>query len=104
MRPGDSAPDLALPDTDGREHPLRGDGVGAVVFTCNHCPYALAWHDRIAAVANDYAGRGVEVLCVSSNDAARYPADSLDAMRDRVQREGWTMPYLYDESQEVARA
>src|SRR3954468_14566331 len=105
MRPGDSAPDLALPDTDGREHSLRGDGVTAVVFTCNHCPYALAWHDRIADVARDYADRGVRVLLVNPNDASRYPADSLEAMRERVEADGgWPAPYLRDESQEVARA
>ena len=105
MRPGDSAPDVALPDTDGREHGLRGDGVTAVVFTCNHCPYALAWHDRIAEVARDYADRGVRVLAINPNDAERYPADSYEAMKERVERDGgWPLPYLRDESQEVARA
>jgi len=104
MRPGDSAPDLALPDTDGREHALHGDGVSAVVFTCNHCPYALAWHDRIAAVARDYADRGVRVLAVNPNDAERYPADSFEAMKERVETDGgWPLPYLRDESQEAAR-
>jgi peroxiredoxin len=107
MTVGTSAETFELPDTAGVIHRLedrRGAPATVLVFTCNHCPYALAWHDRIAAVATDYAGRGVEVLCISPNDADRYPADSLDAMRDRVQREGWTMPYLYDETQEVARA
>ncbi len=105
MRPGDGAPDLTLPDTEGGEHSLRGDGVTAVVFTCNHCPYALAWHDRIAEVARDYAGRGVRVLAVNPNDADRYPADSLEAMKQRVQADGgWPLPYLRDESQEAARA
>ena len=82
------------------------DGAPAtvVVFTCNHCPYALAWQDRIAEVANDYAARGVRVLAVNSNDADRYPRDSLDAMKDRVSREQWTIPYLHDATQEVARA
>src|SRR4051812_49577176 len=103
MRPGDAAPDLALPDTDGNEHRLRGDGVTAVVFTCNHCPYALAWHDRIAAVARDYPD--VKVLAINPNDAERYPRDSYHAMRERVASDGgWPMPYLRDESQGVARA
>src|SRR3954464_1011093 len=104
MRPGDSAPDLALPDTDGREHALHGDGVSAVVFTCNHCPYALAWHDRIAAVADDYADRGVAVWCISSNDPEGYPGDSRGAIRGRAEREGWRLPYLFDETQDVAHA
>jgi peroxiredoxin len=104
MRPGDSAPDMALPDTDGQEHGLSGDGVTAVVFTCNHCPYALAWHDRIADVARDYGDRGVRVLAVNPNDAERYPADSLEAMKERVEADGgWPLPYLRDESQEAAR-
>ncbi|HEY1359806.1 MAG TPA: thioredoxin family protein [Thermoleophilaceae bacterium] len=105
MRPGDGVPDLTLPDTGGEQHGLGGDGVTAVVFTCNHCPYALAWHDRIADVARDYADRGVRVLAVNPNDAERYPADSLEAMRERVEADGgWPMPYLRDESQEAARA
>jgi len=101
----DTAPTFALPDTDGRTHSLDGDTSVAtvVVFTCNHCPYALAWHDRIAAVARDYAERGVQVLCINSNDASRYPADSPEAMRARVEAERWPMPYLHDPTQEVAR-
>jgi hypothetical protein len=75
-----------------------------IVFTCNHCPYALAWHDRIADVARDYADRGVRLLAINANDADRYPRDSLDAMRARVGAEQWPMPYLHDASQDVARA
>ena len=76
-----------------------------VVFTCNHCPYALAWHDRIADVARDYADRGVRVLAISSNDAERYPARLLRGDAERVREDGgWPMPYLHDETQEVARA
>jgi peroxiredoxin len=104
---GDEAPDFTLPDTDGNEHSLRkaGEAAAAVVFTCNHCPYALAWHERIAAVARDYEGKGVRVLAVNPNDSDRYPGDSYDAMRRRVQGDGgWPMPYLRDESQDVARA
>jgi peroxiredoxin len=105
MRPGDSLPELTLPDTEGRDHNLRGDDVTAVVFTCNHCPYALAWHDRIVDVARDYADRGVRVLAVNPNDADRYPADSFEAMKERVKADGgWRLPYLRDESQEAARA
>jgi peroxiredoxin len=97
---GDRAPDFSLPDTDGREH--GPDGVTVVVFTCNHCPYALAWHDRIAQAARDYPD--VRFLAVNPNDAERYPADSFEAMRERVAREDWPLPYLHDETQEVARA
>ena len=69
-----------------RPTPLHVDGARAavVVFTCNHCPYALAWHERIQAVARDYADRGVRVLQINANDAVRYPHDSLEAMKARV--------------------
>jgi peroxiredoxin len=99
---GDSAPGFSLPDTDGVEHSPADDGVTAVVFTCNHCPYALAWHDRLTAAARDYPD--VRFLAINPNDAERYPGDSLEAMQQRVAQEDWTMPYLRDESQEVARA
>jgi peroxiredoxin len=103
---GAVAPDFALPDTSGRRWSMAHyDGAPAtvLVFTCNHCPYALAWQDRIADVARDYAARGVRVLAINANDADRYPRDSLEAMRERVSREDWPMPYLHDATQEVAR-
>ena len=105
---GDSAPGFELPDTDGAMHALGEPGAQAatvVYWTCNHCPYALAWHDRLLVVASEYEIRDVRTLAVNSNDAVRYPADSPDAMRERVEREGgWPHPYLWDESQEIARA
>jgi peroxiredoxin len=100
---GEIAPDFTLPDTDGAEHSLPDGQVTAIVFTCNHCPYALAWHDRILQVARDY--EDVRFLAINPNDAERYPRDSFEAMRERVERDGgWPLPYLRDESQEVARA
>jgi peroxiredoxin len=102
---GDTAPGFELPDTDGTMHSLaNGSSPTVVVFTCNHCPYALAWHERLMSVARDYADRGVRMLAINSNDAERYPRDSYEAMRERVAKEDWPMPYLHDESQEVARA
>ena len=105
---GDKAPEFELPDTDGASWSAPdGDGTAAtvVVFTCNHCPYALAWHERIMDAAQDYADRGVRVLAINPNDAERYPRDSLEAMRTRVERGEFDgVPYLRDESQEVARA
>ena len=82
MEIGETAPDFTLPDTDGEDQSLSADGAQAtaVVFTCNHCPYALAWHDRILDVARDYSAKGVRVLAVNPNDAERYPGDSYDAM------------------------
>jgi peroxiredoxin len=102
---GDAIPDFSLPATDGGTYGATDGDSGAtvVVFTCNHCPYALAWQDRIEQVARDYGPRGVRVLAINPNDAERYPRDSFEAMKERVAREDWPMPYLRDESQEVAR-
>lgn len=104
---GEQAPSLDLPDTGGEQRslPQPGEAPATVVFwTCNHCPYALGWHERLVTVARDYAPQGVRFLAVNSNDADRYPADSLDAMRERVAAETWLFPYLHDDSQEAARA
>ena len=93
------APDLALPDTAGETHSLAADPAGApatvVFWTCNHCPYALAWHDRLLDVARDYADRGVRFLAVNSNDAERYPARRAgrDARARRARGAG-RFPYL----------
>jgi hypothetical protein len=104
MKVGEAAPAFELPDTDGAVHSLPDDGITAVVFTCNHCPYALAWHERLLQVARDYEGRA-RVLLVNPNDAERYPRDSFEAMKQRVAAAGgWPAPYLRDEDQRVARA
>lgn len=106
-RVGETAPRLDLPDTHGNVHSLPEPGEApatVVIWTCNHCPYALGWHDRLVKAADEYGSRGVRFLSVNSNDAERYPRDSLDAMRDRVREERWPFPYLHDESQDAARA
>jgi peroxiredoxin len=103
---GERPPDFELRATDGSNNALGSDGAAATVvyWTCNHCPYALAWHDRMLDVTRDYVDRGVRVLAINSNDAERYPADSPEAMAERVESEGgWPHPYLYDATQEVAR-
>lgn len=98
--------DFTLPDTDGTPVSLSDGPAPAtvVVFTCNHCPYALAWHERIQDVVRDYAPAGVRVLQINPNDAERYPRDSVEAMRERVANREFAGPYLRDETQEVARA
>ena len=102
---GDKAPEHSLPATDGADVAFPAGAASVVVFTCNHCPYALAWHDRLLAVASEYGERGVQTVFVNPNDAERYPRDSFDAMRERVAGEGpWAAAYLRDESQDVARA
>jgi peroxiredoxin len=103
---GQRVPDFDLPGTDGESYGLsEGDPATVVYWTCNHCPYALAWHDRMLEVARDYADRRVRMLAINSNDAERYPADSFGAMAKRVESEGgWPHPFLHDETQEVARS
>ncbi|HEU4347660.1 MAG TPA: thioredoxin family protein [Actinoplanes sp.] len=103
---GDPAPALELPDTDGTvvrlnpaEHPAS-----VVVFTANGCPYARAWHDRIQAIAHDYAGRDVPVLQVVSNDETGHPEDSATAMTARVAAGELAGPFLRDAGQSAARA
>jgi peroxiredoxin len=102
---GDTAPRHTLPDTAGEEHALGEPGAPSVViFTCNHCPYALAWHERLDRAGREYGERGVRFAAVNSNDAERYPRDSYEAMRERVAAEEWSMPYLHDADQAAARA
>jgi hypothetical protein len=104
---GDLAPPLELPDTGGQTHtlPLPGEAPATVVvWTCNHCPYALAWHERLMAAARDHQDRGVRFLAINPNDSQRYPADSPEAMRRRVEDGEFACPYLLDESQDAARA
>ena len=104
---GDTVPAFALPDTDGAEHqvPLPDSPPATVlIVTCLHCPYVIAWNPRLRAVAEDYAPRGVRFLGIHANDAARYPADSLDHIQRFVREHDWPYPYLHDESQDVARA
>ena len=101
---GQDAPSFSLPDTEGAEYGPDGE-LTVVCFTCNHCPYALAWHERLIAVARDYADRGVRMLAINPNDAERYPRDSPEAMRVRVRSGEFDgVPYLHDSSQQVARA
>ena len=104
---GDTVPSFTLTDTQGVEHTVpAADAPPATVLieTCNHCPYVIAWNPRLRAVAEEYAPRGVRFLAVSSNDPARYPADSPERMAQFVRDNDWPIPYAYDESQDVARA
>jgi hypothetical protein len=97
--------DFTLPAAGGGEVSLSeisaGRAATVVVFTCNHCPYARAWHDRLQDVARDYADR-VGFVQISSNDGTRYPKDSFEMMEERVAADEFATPYLYDESQAVA--
>ena len=100
---GDPAPTFDLPGVDGRRHALSDyhEQPVAVVFSCCHCPYVVAWEDRLNAVAGDYAGRA-GLVAINSN--AGYLGDSFEDMERRSQEKGFVFPFLYDETQETAHA
>ncbi len=104
---GMKAPDFTLPDTDGRMVSLSDfEGAPAllVAFICNHCPYVKHIRQGFADFAREYQDRGLAVVAINSNDAERYPDDSPEAMAREKEEAGYTFPYLFDETQEVARA
>jgi peroxiredoxin len=104
---GRQAPPFRLPDTEGRLVSLD-DFAGApallVAFICNHCPFVKHVQAAFARLGREYQARGVAVVGISSNDATAYPDDSPTRMKEEKAAAGYTFPYLYDESQEVARA
>jgi peroxiredoxin len=104
---GWKAPEFRLPATDGREyalHDIRGAKGTLIVFICNHCPYVKAVIDRLVRDAAELASLGIGTAAISSNDAISYPEDSFDNMRIFAAEHRFPFPYLYDESQDVARA
>ena len=104
---GTPAPPFELPATDGRTHSLDSFKDAAallIVFTCNHCPYAKAVEDRLIAIGRDFKDRGLAVALINSNDAGNYPEDGFDNMKRRAEAKGFPFPYLFDETQQTARA
>ncbi len=105
---GTEAPDFSLPEpATGRTVSLSGvDGAGGllVVFLSNHCPFVKHLADHFAGLAAEYQGRGVAVVGINANDVVNYPDDSPAKMVDEVARRGYTFPYLFDETQAVAKA
>ncbi len=104
---GTKAPEFSLPNVDGRQVSLAdfADSPALlVVFMCNHCPYVKHVAEGLAKLAREYQRRGVAVVGINSNDVANYPDDSPAKMAEEVRVRGYTFPYLYDETQEVAKA
>lgn len=102
LKLGDPAPPFDLPGVDGKRHSLA-DYAGmpvAVAFSCVHCPYVIAWEDRLNAIARDYGGRA-GLVAVNSND---HIGDTLDRMVERAREKSFVFPFLRDESQDVAHA
>jgi peroxiredoxin len=104
---GWKAPSFSLPAVNGKTYSLadvKGKTGTLVMFICNHCPYVKAVIDRIVRDAKDLQAYGINTVAISSNDAGQYPEDSFDNMKRFAAQRGFAFPYLYDESQDVARA
>lgn len=105
MKIGDSILDFTLPGVDGKTYSLSSFEKGkpiAVIFWCNHCPYVQAWEDRMIRIGNEFKDK-VHFVLINANDPKKYPEDSFDNMKRRAQQKGYPFPYLFDETQEVAR-
>lgn len=105
---GTTAPDFYLYDVvNAKETGLqdvRGQKATVVMFICNHCPYVKHVNDGIAALAKDYTARDVGFVAISSNDVEKYPEDGPERMKQNAAQHHFAFPYLYDETQETARA
>jgi thiol-disulfide isomerase/thioredoxin len=105
---GSEVPPFYLPDTVSGKmlsfDDVASDKGTVVMFLCNHCPYVIHVNDEIVRLANDYTAKGISFVAISSNDVVNYPQDGPDEMKKHAAAVGYSFPYLYDESQNVARA
>ena len=104
---GTEAPDFSLVDTDGKtvsRRDFKGKKGLLVIFMCNHCPYVKHVADELKRLSDEYLAKGVGVVAISSNDAFAYPDDSPEKMKEEKAMRGYAFPYLFDETQEVAKA
>ena len=105
---GTLAPDFKLLDTVSGQmlslNELKSDKATVIMFICNHCPFVKHVDEEIVGLAKDYQAKGVSFIAISSNDVENYPQDSPELMKVEAEKVGYTFPYLYDESQEVAKS
>lgn len=101
-----SCPAFDLPGTDDKHHTLASftDDLLVVIVSCNHCPYVIAYEERIVGLAKAYAAKKVGFVAVNANDATRYPDDGMQPMKARARERGFPFPYLRDDSQGFVRA
>ena len=107
LKVGSKAPAFDLPGVDGRKHGLdeyRDRNAVAVIFSCNHCPYAQAYEDRMVELQRDYAAKGVQLIAINSNETKNFPEDDFPHMVKRAKDKKFNFPYLRDEDQAVANA
>ena len=103
-QPGDKATDFKLKSVDGKMYSMADykDAKGfIVVFTCNHCPFAVKYEDRVIELAKKYKSKGYVLLAINPNDPAAAPDDSYELMKVRAKEKGFTFPYLFDEGQKI---
>jgi thiol-disulfide isomerase/thioredoxin len=102
------APNFKLLDTVSGKYKsfndVKGEKGTVVMFICNHCPYVLHVNDEIVRIANEYKPKGIGFVAISSNDVENYPQDAPELMTEQAKKVGYSFPYLYDETQEVAKA
>ena len=105
---GTTAPDFALPDVVSRKTITRDQAAGPrgllVMFLCAHCPFVQHVNQELGRLGRNYAGRGIGIVAIASNDAEAYPDDAPPGLRRQAEEHGFQFPYLFDESQDVARA
>ena len=108
MQPlGTKAPDFTLPDGDGVQHSLNsvlGEKGLLVIFMCNHCPFVVHIAEELARLGQDYPANGIGIVAISSNDVENYPQDAPGKMVETAREWNLSFPYLYDETQSVAKA
>lgn len=103
---GDQLPSFSLKGTDGSQYDQDWFGdcpAKLIFFTCNHCPYVKGSEDATIAVCKEFAEQGLKAIAISSNDAEQYPDDSFEKMQEKAQTMNLPYPYLYDETQEIAK-
>ena len=105
---GTIAPDFQLPNAvDNKQYTLqelKGDKGTVIMFICNHCPFVIHVNKQLVQLANDYKNKGFNFIAISANDVENYPQDAPNFMKEVAVKENYPFPYLYDESQEVAKA
>ena len=107
LEPGAKAPSFSLKGTDGKTHSLadvKGAKGTVVIFTCNHCPFAKGYEDRLIALAKSYEAKGIGFVAINPTDTKAVPDDGFDKMVARAKEKSLPYPYLLDETQEIAKA
>jgi len=107
MELGTTAPEFTLPDTVSGKllslGKLKSDVATVIMFICNHCPFVQHIEEGLVKIAHDYQKKGIKFIAISSNDVENYPEDSPEKMKELAEEYAYPFPYLYDETQEVAK-